>query len=254
MVASYAKACKNRGVAVGGLGVWTNPPPHGPEKVCKNRFFSFLFFFWAGSHRKASSLKRTEGRRKQKTSHARRGMARFEWHFAQMPSPPKKTSHRPTCKTRRGQVRMPNPVLSVGIVLQQNSVDQRHGEHPAAQTDKRTAQMPSCSVERCWNHCGSERAARTREKEGCQRERCVERVRLFAKKVIVVRQWPQRDGNESVAARGRRQLFAIVPPATNPRRKKLFTVVFIDSSKCLTNSNFCSRWPAKCFSGIEWFR
>ena len=34
-------------------------------------------------------------------------MARFEWHFAQTPSPPKKTSrlHRPSCKTRRGQVR-----------------------------------------------------------------------------------------------------------------------------------------------------
>ena len=68
--------------------------PHGPEKVRKFGFFFFFFFFWARSHRKASSLKRTKGRRQQKTSHARRGMARltFKWHFHQTPSPPKKTS------------------------------------------------------------------------------------------------------------------------------------------------------------------
>ena len=50
--------------------------------------------------------------------------------------------------------------------------------------------MPSCSVEHCWNHYGSERVARTREKEGCQKESWVEWVRLFAKKAIVVWRWP----------------------------------------------------------------
>ena len=171
-------------------------------------------------------------------------MARFEWHFAQTPSSPKKTSRRPTCKTRRGQVRMPNAVLPVGI---QSTASVQH------RLLKHVSQMPSCSVERCWNHYGSERAARTREKEGCQREPCVERVRLFAKKAIVVRRRPERDGDESAAARGRRQLFAIVPPATRTRRRKIFAVKVINSSECSTSSNFCSRWPAKCFSGIERF-
>ena len=54
----------------------------------------------------------------------------------------------------------------------------------------------------------------------------------FLPKAIVVRRRPERDGNESAAARGRRQLFAIVPPATRTRRRKLFAVVFIDLSEC----------------------
>ena len=105
-----------RGVAIGGSGVRTNP--HGPEKVRKNRVF---FFFLSGIAQESVfvEMKRTKGRRQQNTSHARRGMARltFEWHFAQTPSPPKKTSRRPTCKTRRGQVRMPNAVLSLLLLL-----------------------------------------------------------------------------------------------------------------------------------------
>ena len=57
-----------RAVAIGGSGVRTNPP------TCGKRSAIIGLFFWAGSHRKASSLKRTKGRRQQKTSHARRGM------------------------------------------------------------------------------------------------------------------------------------------------------------------------------------
>ena len=74
---------------------------------------------------------------------------------------------------------------------------------------------------------------RERERKKAAKGSCgVERVRLFAKKAIVVRRCPERDGDESAAARGRGQLFAIVPPATRTRRRKLFPVVFSDSSEC----------------------
>ena len=146
-----------RGVAVGGSGGSNEPPPppragKGPQKIG-------LFFFLSGIAQESVFVERTKGRRQQKTSHARRGMARltFEWHFAQTPSPPKKTirraiRRRPACMTRRGQVRMPNAVLSGRYTSTVLSVELNiNGERPAAaaQTDKRTAQMPSYSVESC---------------------------------------------------------------------------------------------------------
>ena len=113
----------------------------------------------------------------------------FEWHFAQTPSPPKKTSRRRSCKTRRGHVRMPNAVLSVAVYRR---TQYQLRASSSSDWEKNGSNAIICSVESCWNHCESERAARTREKEGCcQREVCVERVRLFAKKPIVVRRWPE---------------------------------------------------------------
>ena len=119
------KIFQNQGRSYRGFGGFGRTPPRagkGPQKSV----FAFFFFFWAGSHSIALSLKRAKGRHQQKTCHARRGMARwtFEWHFAQPPSPPKKTSLWPTCKTRRGQVRMPNAVLSVEPSISTASVQQ----------------------------------------------------------------------------------------------------------------------------------
>ena len=118
-----------------GFGGFGRTPPRAGKGPPKMVFFLFLFFFIFfyfflfkrdRTRRKASSLKSTKGRRQQKTSHARRAMARltFEWHFAQTPSLPKKPSRRPTCKTRRGQVRMPNAVLSISFFkVEDNSLE-----------------------------------------------------------------------------------------------------------------------------------
>ena len=66
------------------------------------------------SDNKASSLK---GRKD--AANRKQVMQDVAWHFAQtpydLPVAAKETSRWPTCKTRRGQVRMPNAVLSVGI-------------------------------------------------------------------------------------------------------------------------------------------
>ena len=200
--------------------------PHGPEKVPKNLVF-FFFFFWAGSHAQGSVFVEKDERTpptENKSCKTRHGTPKR-----------RRRQRKPAVgqRARRGVARSECQTQSYRSVYMYSRTQYINGERPAAQTDKRTAQMPSCSVESCSNHYGSERAARTREKEGCQRELCVERVRLFAKKAIVVRRWPERDSDESAAARGRGQLFAIVPPATRTRRRKLFADVFIDSSEWL---------------------
>ena len=59
------------------------------------------------------SLKRTKGHRQQKTSHARRGMARLALRPNAVAAKENQPSAQPTCKTRRGQVRMANAVLSI---------------------------------------------------------------------------------------------------------------------------------------------
>ena len=209
----------------GGFGRTLPRAGKGPQK-------SFFFFFLSGIAQESVFVEKDE---RTPPTENKSGMARltFEWHFSQTPLPPKKTSRRPSYvqdEAWPGANAKRRPIGRYTVELSIN------GERPAAQTAKWTAQMPyaSCSLESCWNHYGSERAARTREKEGCQRELCVERVRdrLLAKKAIVVRRWPERDGDESAAARGRGQLFAIVPPATRTRRRKLFAVVFSDSSEC----------------------
>ena len=61
----------------------------------------------------------------------------------------------------------------------------------------------------------------------------------------MVRRRPERDGNESAAARGRRQLFAIVPPVIVP------PVWFVCMSKVILSFRFYSRLglPARRRSG-----
>ena len=158
----------------------------------------------------------TKGRRQQKTSHARRSMARltFEWHFAQTPSPPKKTSRRPSCKTRRGQVRMPNarPIdrelsTSTASIQQHRLIKERLRCHHVQLKVVETTM-------------GRKEQREQERKKAAKGSYGVERVRLFAKKAIVVRRCPERDGDESAAARGRGQLFAIVPPATRTKQRE----------------------------------
>ena len=80
------------------------------------------------------------------------------------------------------------------------------------------------------------------------------RVRLFAKKAIVLRRCPERDGDESWAARGRGQLDLRDRPASYKNKTKEALCSLLQRLKGVFNySNSCSHWPAKCFSGIEQF-
>ena len=102
-----------------------NPPRagKGPQKSVFP--FFFFFFFLSGIAQEASSLKMTKGRRQQKSSHARRGMARltFEWHFAQTPSPPRSAGEPCTCREKFG----PRPIFKI-FSLDQIRVDQEKKE------------------------------------------------------------------------------------------------------------------------------
>ena len=99
-----------RGVAIGGSwGSDEPPPPMGRKRSAKIGFF---FVFLSGIAQESVFVEKDERtspieNKSCKTRHGQAQLA-FEWHFAQTPSLPKKTSRRPTCKTRRGQVRMPN--------------------------------------------------------------------------------------------------------------------------------------------------
>ena len=111
---------------------------------------------------------------------------------------------------------MPNAVLSVGI--------RRYTVEFSTSTASVQQHRLTKEFERLRGHHVQLKVVETTmgRKEQRERERKkaakgsygVERVRLFAKKAIVVRRCPERDGDESAAARGRGQLFAIVPPAT----------------------------------------
>ena len=101
---------QRRGVAIGGSGGSDEPTRagKGPQK----RFF----FFFSGIAQESVFVEKDE--RTSPTENKSCKMRRSNGtSIAETPSPPKKTSRRPTCtcKARRGQVRMPNAVLSVGI-------------------------------------------------------------------------------------------------------------------------------------------
>ena len=54
-----------------------------------------------------------------------------------------------TCKTRRGHAGANAKRRPVGRCITTVELSRSNGERPAAQTDKRTPQLPSCSVECC---------------------------------------------------------------------------------------------------------
>ena len=73
--------------------------PHGPEKVRKNRFF-FFFFFLSGIAQESVIVEKDERTppteiKSCKTRHGQVGTS------PKPPSPPKKTSHRPSLRAKR---------------------------------------------------------------------------------------------------------------------------------------------------------
>ena len=102
----------------GGFG--RTPPPHGPEKVRKNR--SFFFFFLSGIAQESVFVEKDERTppTENKSCKTRHGQVNLRMALrpnavAAKEDHPQRLRRRPTCMTRRGQVRMPNAVLSVGI-------------------------------------------------------------------------------------------------------------------------------------------
>ena len=115
--AIWAYHTSSQGRSYRGFG-GSDEPPTGWKRSAKiDLFFFFFFFFLSGIAQESVFVEKDERTPPAVNRHARRGMARFEWHLAQTPPPPKKTSRRPTCKTRRGQMRMPNAVLLFGICI-----------------------------------------------------------------------------------------------------------------------------------------
>ena len=130
-----------RGVAIGGSEVWTNTPRavKGPQK-------SVFPFFLSGIAQESVFVEKDK-RTTPTKSHTRRGMARltFEWHSPKRCRRQRKPAVGLRAKRRVARCECQTP--SYRSVY--SGTQYINGERPAAQTDKRTAQMPSCSVESC---------------------------------------------------------------------------------------------------------
>ena len=231
--------------------------PTGRKRSAKFDFFFFFFFSWAGSHRKASSLKRRKGRRQQKTSHARRGMARL-------------------INVRMALVLRPNAVAAKENQLQAYVQDEAW---PGANAKRRpigrytvelsvstasvqqhrlikepAAQMPSSVQLKVVETTMGRKEQRERERKKAA-ELCVERARLFAKKAIVVRRWPDCvTRRRRVSGSSWKRTALRDRPASSKNKTKEALCSRLQRLQWVLNySNFFSRWPAKCFSGIERF-
>ena len=156
-----AKCGVLRGVAMGGSGGWTNPPRAGKGRQ-KSGFF---FFFLSGIAQASVFVEKDE--RTPPTENKSCKTTRSNG-----TSPKRRRRQRKPAvglRARRGVARCECQTPSYRSVY--SRTENIHGERPAAQTDKRTAQMPSCSVESCWNYYGSETAARTRERKKLKAEK-----------------------------------------------------------------------------------
>ena len=174
----------------------------------------------------------------------------FEWHFAQTPSPPKKTSRRPTCKTRRGQMRMPNAVLLVGVELSISTASVQ--QHRLIKERLRCQHVQLKVVETTMGRKSSENERERRLPKGamrwagstfCQKSDRGPTVTWTRRRRVSGSSW------KTTALRDR--------PASSKNKTKEALCSRLQWLEwvLLNNSNFCSRWSAKSssFSGIERF-
>ena len=121
---------KLRGVAIGGSGVRTNPPPpHGQEKVRKNRFF-FLFFF-----QRDRTGKRLRWKGRKDAANRKQVMQDEAWPSSNGTSPKRRCRQRKLAVGQRARRGVARCECQTPSYRSDRSVE-LNGERPAVQTAK----------------------------------------------------------------------------------------------------------------------